>query len=53
MIAGHLLGHGFGYSTLFVLVGTFHLIGFLVILVFGGKIYPLKALQFREIEDHS
>ena len=33
VVAGYLLGHGFGYGTLFVLVGTFHLIGFLAIIL--------------------
>ena len=37
VIADYLLGHGFGYGTLFVLVGTFHLIGFLAIVLFAGK----------------
>jgi MFS transporter, ACS family, hexuronate transporter len=50
MVAGYLLSHGFGYGTLFVLVGTFHLIGFLAIVVFAGKIQPLRANDLREIE---
>jgi ACS family hexuronate transporter-like MFS transporter len=41
--AGYLLSHGFGYGTLFVLVGTFHLIGFLAIVVFAGKIQSLRT----------
>ncbi|MBE7180606.1 MAG: MFS transporter, partial [Terriglobus roseus] len=28
LVAGFLLGHGFTYTTLFVLVGSFHIIGF-------------------------
>jgi ACS family hexuronate transporter-like MFS transporter len=43
VVAGFLLGHGFGYGTLFFIVGTFHLIGFLAILLLGGKIHPLKT----------
>jgi ACS family hexuronate transporter-like MFS transporter len=42
VVAGYLLSHGFGYGTLFVLVGTFHLIGFLAILLFAGKLQPLR-----------
>ncbi|HEY9714970.1 MAG TPA: MFS transporter [Chroococcales cyanobacterium] len=43
VIAGLLLSHGFGYETLFLVVGTFHFIGFLTILLFGGQIQPLKS----------
>jgi ACS family hexuronate transporter-like MFS transporter len=43
VVAGFLLEHGFGYGTLFFIVGTFHLIGFLAILLLGGKISPLKT----------
>ena len=50
MVAGYLLGHGFGYQTLFILVGSFHLIGFLAIVVFGGKIQPLNSHDLQEIE---
>ena len=42
-IAGFLLNHGFGYGTLFVIVGTFHIIGFLAILLLGGRVQPLKT----------
>jgi ACS family hexuronate transporter-like MFS transporter len=43
IVAGFLLGHGFGYGTLFIVVGTFHLIGFLAILLLGGSVQPLKT----------
>jgi ACS family hexuronate transporter-like MFS transporter len=43
IVAGFLLGHGYGYGTLFVVVGSFHLIGFLAILLFGGRVQPLKT----------
>jgi len=43
IVAGFLLGRGFGYGTLFVVVGTFHLIAFLVILLLGGRVQPLKT----------
>ncbi len=43
VIAGFLLSRGFGYSTLFLIVGTFHLIGFFAILLFVGKVLPLKT----------
>jgi ACS family hexuronate transporter-like MFS transporter len=50
LVAGYLLGHGFTYATLFLLVGTFHLIGFLAILLFAGKIQPLSAIDLQHIE---
>jgi ACS family hexuronate transporter-like MFS transporter len=50
LIAGALLGHGFSYGTLFVLVGTFHLIGFLALVVFGGRIQPLRSKDLLEME---
>jgi ACS family hexuronate transporter-like MFS transporter len=43
VVAGFLLSHGFGYGTLFLIVGTFHLIGFLAILLLGGRVHPLKT----------
>ena len=49
LVAGYLLQHGFGYQTLFILVGSFHLIGFVAI-VFGGGIQPLSSYDLREIE---
>jgi len=42
VIAGFLLSHGFGYGSLFLIVGTFHLIGFFAILLFEGKVQPLE-----------
>ncbi len=53
LVAGALLGHGYSYGMLFVLVGTFHLIGFLTLIVLGGKIQPLRALDLKEIESHA
>jgi ACS family hexuronate transporter-like MFS transporter len=53
LVAGRLLDHGFGYGTLFVLVGTFHLIGYTTILLFAGKIQPLRADDLREIESRA
>jgi ACS family hexuronate transporter-like MFS transporter len=50
LVAGYLLGHGFTYATLFVLVGSFHLVGFLAILLFAGKIQPMSAAKLQEIE---
>jgi ACS family hexuronate transporter-like MFS transporter len=41
VIAGFLLSHGFGYGSLFLIVGTFHLVGFFAILLFQGKVQPL------------
>jgi ACS family hexuronate transporter-like MFS transporter len=48
--AGYLLQHGFGYQMLFILVGSFHLIGFLAIVLVGGKIQPLSRHDLREME---
>jgi ACS family hexuronate transporter-like MFS transporter len=42
VVAGFLLSHGFGYGTLFLIVGTFHIIGFLAILFWGGVVQPFK-----------
>jgi ACS family hexuronate transporter-like MFS transporter len=53
IFAGRLLDHGFGYGTLFVLAGTFHLIGFLAIALFAGKIQPLRADDLKEIESRA
>ena len=50
LVAGYLLGKGFTYATLFVLVGSFHLVGFLAILLFAGKIQPRSAAKLQEIE---
>jgi MFS transporter, ACS family, hexuronate transporter len=43
VVAGFMLSHGFGYATLFLIVGTFHLIGFAAILLLGGNIQPLRS----------
>ena len=53
LIAGALLGHGFSYGTLFALVGTFHLIGFLALVLLGGRIQPLRPKDLMEIESHA
>ena len=50
MVAGYLLQHGFGYQTLFILVGSFHLIGFSAIVLLGGRIQPLGSHELKEIE---
>jgi ACS family hexuronate transporter-like MFS transporter len=50
MVAGFLLGHNFGYGVLFMLIGTFHLFGFLVIVFYGGRIQPLCNHDFRDIK---
>jgi MFS transporter, ACS family, hexuronate transporter len=49
IVAGSLLSNGFGYGTLFLLVGTFHLIGFLAILLFAGRIQPLRSNDLLEV----
>jgi ACS family hexuronate transporter-like MFS transporter len=53
LIAGALLQHGFGYNLLFALAGTFHLIGFLAFVTFGGKIHPVRSNELKEIENHA
>lgn len=56
LIAGALLGHGFSYGVLFVSIGTFHMIGYLVLVYFGGEIQPLRFHDLRRMraphEDH-
>ena len=52
VVAGFLLDHGFDYGTLFFIVGTFHLIGFLAILLLGGKLRPLKTPDLITKESH-
>jgi ACS family hexuronate transporter-like MFS transporter len=53
VVAGLLLSHGFGYGTLFFIVGTFHLIGFFAILLLGGRLHPLKAPDLIQLESRS
>ena len=50
VVAGYLLQNGFGYQTLFILVGSFHLVGFLAIVLVGGKIQPISNSDPRIIE---
>jgi ACS family hexuronate transporter-like MFS transporter len=52
IVAGFLLGSGFGYGTLFIIAGTFHLIGFTAILLLGGKLQPLKTQDLIEKVSH-
>ena len=49
-IVGYLLGHGVSYGTLFLIVGTFHIIGFLAILLLGGTVQPLKTPDLLQLE---
>lgn len=49
VVAGYLLDHGFGYSHLFLVVGSFHVLAFVAILVFGGRLHPLKSPELRGI----
>jgi ACS family hexuronate transporter-like MFS transporter len=49
VVAGFLLDCGFGYGTLFFVVGTFHIIGFLAIVLLGGKVHPLKTPDLLRI----
>jgi ACS family hexuronate transporter-like MFS transporter len=52
VVAGYLSDHGFDYGTLFFIVGTFHLIGFLAVLLLGGKLRPLKTPDLIAKESH-
>lgn len=49
VVAGFLLGHGVSYGVLFIAVGSFHLIGFAAILLRGGRIQPLRAMDIERI----
>ncbi len=53
LVAGALLGRGYSYGMLFVLAGSFHLVGFLTLLVRGGRIQPLRPADILEIESHA
>jgi MFS transporter, ACS family, hexuronate transporter len=53
LIAGALLGRGFTYGVIFTAVGTFHLIGYLVLVFRGGKIQLLRSQDLKEIESHA
>jgi ACS family hexuronate transporter-like MFS transporter len=48
LIAGRLLDLGFGYQTVFSVVGTLHVIGFCVILLTIREIRPLSPRQPHE-----
>jgi ACS family hexuronate transporter-like MFS transporter len=50
VIVGYLLGHGVHYGALFVAVGTFHLIGFVAILLRGGRIEPFRGVLMKPME---
>jgi MFS transporter, ACS family, hexuronate transporter len=47
VIAGFLLGHGVSYGTLFVTIGTFHLVGFGAIMLRAGRIEPIRAIDIN------
>jgi MFS transporter, ACS family, hexuronate transporter len=47
LVAGRLLDLGFGYETVFSVVGTLHVLGFCVILLTIREIRPLSARQSR------
>lgn len=49
VIAGFLLSHGVTYGALFVAVGTFHLVGFLAIVLRAGRIQALRMVNINEI----
>jgi MFS transporter, ACS family, hexuronate transporter len=43
--AGYLLDHGYGYQMVFALVGTFHILALITILIFIPNIRPIKMDQ--------
>jgi ACS family hexuronate transporter-like MFS transporter len=45
VLAGFLLGHGISYGTVFIAVGTFHLVGFAAIVLKAGTIQPFRAAE--------
>ena len=53
LIAGALLGRGFSYTALFMIAGTFHIIGFLNLVFLGGKIQPLRSPELKQIESEA
>lgn len=50
VVAGFLLGHGVSYGSLFLIVGTFHIIAFLAIVFLGGKLLFLKTPELLQPE---
>jgi ACS family hexuronate transporter-like MFS transporter len=50
LVAGFLLGHGITYGALFVAIGTFHLVGFIAILLRAGRIQPFHIKDPGRIE---
>ena len=44
LIAGRILDSGLGYGTVFGIVGTFHVLAFILILVTIPQIRPLSRL---------
>jgi ACS family hexuronate transporter-like MFS transporter len=46
VVAGELLKHGAGYSTLFIIAGSLHLLAFGIILLTSGNLRPL-ATEFN------
>ncbi len=51
LFAGKLMSLGFGYSALFQIVGTFHVIAFISILLFGGRMVPFVPLNSPQREE--
>ena len=42
LVVGYLLDHGFGYGTVFLAVGSFHVIAFLIVLLSVREVAPLR-----------
>lgn len=45
VLAGFLLSHGISYGALFIAVGTFHLVGFVAIVLRAGRIQPCRVVE--------
>ena len=43
LVAGYLLDHGFGYGTVFLALGTFHVLAFLTVLVSVRQVAPVQS----------
>jgi ACS family hexuronate transporter-like MFS transporter len=49
-LAGYLLDHGLGYTVVFNLAGTFHVIAFLVLLILVPVVQPVAGQQKFEYQ---
>jgi ACS family hexuronate transporter-like MFS transporter len=45
LVAGRMLDSGLGYGAVFSIVGSFHVLGFIVILLTVPRVHPLDDLR--------